>query len=76
MFSLFLLINYLTSTGCPTDIVRFIVRPSWDPHFDQSKTVALIPINLCPIHNVSGDSHDRINVRVFLARNIFMFSLI
>jgi hypothetical protein len=57
------------------DIVRFTVWASWDSHFDQSKTVVLIPINLHPRRNLNKDSHDGINLRVFLARNIFQFDV-
>lgn len=46
MFSLFFIVNHLTSTECSGDLVRFIVWASGDPLLDQSITAALIPINL------------------------------
>ena len=76
MFSLFFTVKHLTSTECSVDTVRFILWASWEPQFDQSIISALIPINLLPRHILNVGSHDRINLRVFLARNIFVFNLI
>lgn len=60
----------------PPDTIGFIVCASWDSHFDQSKTIALIPIHHCPRFNSNEDSPGRVHFRVFLARKTFLFSLI
>lgn len=67
MFSLFFIVNYLTSAEYSIHVIRFIVWASGDPQSDQSVTVALVQINLCPRHNLNVDSSDKIDLRVFLA---------